>query len=58
MTNIEEQMKADFEHIESRIMNALYVNISDRKFYQSYLASIKNTNAGNAGRRKLVKTGK
>jgi hypothetical protein len=53
-----EKMKMDFEHIENRIMSGLYVCNSDMKFYKSYLASIKNTKAGNAGKRKSIKTGK
>ena len=58
MTSNQEKMKSDFEHIENRIMNGLYVCVSDRKFYASYLVSIKNTNAANAGKRKAIKTGK
>jgi hypothetical protein len=49
--------KAAFETIEARIMAGLEVSKADAKFYKSFLSSIKNTKAGNAGKRKPTKTG-
>jgi len=56
--NIAERMKQTFETIEKQIMAGDEVNRTDRAFYSSYLASIKGTNAGNAGKRKQTRTGK
>lgn len=52
------QMENTFLLIEARIMDGKTISQSDRKFYNSYLSVLKNTKAGNSGKRKEKRAGK
>lgn len=56
--SLNEKMELDFQTIHQRILDSQPVGKEDKRFYDSYLAAKKGTNAGNAGKRKVVKTGK
>jgi hypothetical protein len=44
--------------IEQRLMSGEQLSKEDMKFYKSYSAAQKGTNAGNAGKRQPIKTGR
>jgi len=53
-----EKMHLAFIEIEQKLMSGENISKEDMKFYKSFLSAKKGTNAGNAGKRKIEKTGK
>lgn len=53
-----DKIESAFICIEQKLMSGEILSKEDMRFYKSFLAAKKGTNAGNSGKRKIVKTGK